>query len=63
VARVDVAGIPGTSPGDAARYVVLGTVLYEPVLLALRRLAQQHVFGETRPPPQECPEDDEGPRP
>ncbi|AEE44326.1 regulatory protein MerR [Cellulomonas fimi ATCC 484] len=31
---------------DAVTYVVLGTVLYEPVLLALRRLAQSHVYGE-----------------
>ena len=29
---------------DAVEYVVIGTVLYEPVLLALRRLAQQHVY-------------------
>lgn len=28
------------------RYVVLGTVLIEPVLLALRRLAQQEVSGK-----------------
>jgi DNA-binding transcriptional MerR regulator len=56
-ARADIAGIPPTSPGgaDAVAYVVLGTVLYEPVLLALRRLAQQHVFtsltADARPAP------------
>jgi DNA-binding transcriptional MerR regulator len=44
VAEVDVADVPRGSPGDAVQYVVVGTVLYEPVLLALRRLAQQHVF-------------------
>lgn len=47
VARVDVAGIPRETSGDAVQYVVVGTVLYEPVLLALRRLAQQHVFSTT----------------
>ena len=30
---------PVGSPTDALRYAVLGTVLYEPVILALRRLA------------------------
>jgi DNA-binding transcriptional MerR regulator len=44
VARADVAGVPRGHPADAVQYVVIGTVLYEPVLLALRRLAQQHVF-------------------
>ena len=29
------------TPADALRYVVLGTVLIEPLLLALRRLAHQ----------------------
>jgi hypothetical protein len=40
VAEVDVAGVPTSSPQDATRHVVLGTLLREPVLLALRRLAQ-----------------------
>jgi DNA-binding transcriptional MerR regulator len=44
VARVDVVDVPAGAPADAVQYVVIGTVLYEPVLLALRRLAQQHVF-------------------
>jgi DNA-binding transcriptional MerR regulator len=56
VAEVDVAGVPRGTPGDAVHYVVVGTVLYEPVLLALRRLAQQHVFTSAAG-------DDEGPRP
>ena len=45
VAEEDVAGVPATSAADAVRFVVVGTVLYEPVLLALRRLAQQFAFG------------------
>ena len=44
VATTDVASIPADSAEGTAAYVVLGTVLYEPVLLALRRLAQQHVY-------------------
>jgi len=44
VAAVDVASVPRASTADAVTHVVLGTVLYEPVLLALRRLAQQEVF-------------------
>jgi DNA-binding transcriptional MerR regulator len=44
VARVDVSDVPRASAAEAVQYVVVGTVLYEPVLLALRRLAQQHVF-------------------
>lgn len=50
VARVDVAGVPGADPADAVRYVVIGTVLYEPVLLALRRLAQQHLYAGAADP-------------
>lgn len=40
VAELEVDGVPTTSPQDAVQYVVLGTILMEPVLLALRRLAQ-----------------------
>lgn len=43
VAALDVAAVPTTSREQAVEFVVAGTVLYEPVLLALRRLAQQHV--------------------
>jgi DNA-binding transcriptional MerR regulator len=49
VARADVAGVPAAGSGDdadAVSFVVLGTVLYEPILLALRRLAQQHLYVE-----------------
>lgn len=41
VARAEIAGVPTESATAAVRYVVLGTVLVEPVLLALRRLAQR----------------------
>jgi DNA-binding transcriptional MerR regulator len=48
VARAEVSGVPTSSPGDALRYVVVGTVMYEPVLIALRRLAHQHLFRTGR---------------
>jgi DNA-binding transcriptional MerR regulator len=61
VARVDVTDVPRTGPQEAVHYVVVGTVLYEPVLLALRRLAQQHLYaGGAR---EEVGEDAAGPRP
>jgi DNA-binding transcriptional MerR regulator len=61
VARVDVADVPRAGPQEAVHYVVVGTVLYEPVLLALRRLAQQHLYaGGGR---EEVGEDAEGRRP
>jgi DNA-binding transcriptional MerR regulator len=41
VAEADVGSVPTDSAEAAMRYVVLGTVLMEPVLLAMRRLAQQ----------------------
>lgn len=41
VAEAEIAGVPTDSDEAAVRYVVLGTVLVEPLLLALRRLAQQ----------------------
>jgi DNA-binding transcriptional MerR regulator len=44
VATADVGDVPTDSGTDAVAFVVLGTVLYEPVLLALRRLAQAHVY-------------------
>lgn len=40
IGELDVADVPTTSPQEATRHVVMGTLLYEPVLLALRRLAQ-----------------------
>jgi hypothetical protein len=43
VAEIDVDGIPVHDRPLAVETVVLGTVLREPILLALRRLAHQHV--------------------
>ena len=47
VATVDVSTVPG-EPEAAVRHVVLGTLLVDPVLVALRRLAQQHVSRQTQ---------------
>ncbi len=41
VAAREVEEVPRSSPAEALRYVMLGTVLVEPLLLALRRLAHQ----------------------
>ena len=41
IATFELSTVPTDSPTAAVRYVVLGTVLPEPLLLALRRLAQQ----------------------
>ncbi|GAA2035653.1 MerR family transcriptional regulator [Terrabacter terrae] len=47
VARTDVAPeLADMPPADAMRHVVLGTVLTDPVLLALRRVAQVAVSAE-----------------
>ncbi|MFJ6652609.1 MerR family transcriptional regulator [Microbacterium sp. NPDC091313] len=46
IAEAEIDGIPAESVDAAVRYVVLGTVLTEPLLLALRRAAQQIVSGE-----------------
>jgi len=51
VARAEIAGLPTETPGAAVRYVVLGTVLVEPVLLALRRLAQREASAARFPSP------------
>jgi len=40
IAEYEIENVPTDSPTAAVRYVVLGTVLIEPVILALRRLAQ-----------------------
>lgn len=42
IGEVDVDSVP-TDPEGAVRQVVLGTVLVDPVLAALRRLAHQHI--------------------
>lgn len=41
IAAFELSTVPTDSPTAAVRYVVLGTVLPEPLLLALRRMAQQ----------------------
>ncbi|MBZ5733469.1 MerR family transcriptional regulator [Nocardioides sp. TRM66260-LWL] len=41
MASVDVETVPDDSRGDAVRVAVVGTILLEPVIIALRRLAQQ----------------------
>lgn len=41
IATAEIDGVPTTSAEDAVRYVVLGTVLVEPLLLAMRRVAEQ----------------------
>ncbi len=41
IGEQDVAGVPTASVAEAVRFVVVNTVLLEPVLLALRRLAQE----------------------
>lgn len=52
VASAEIDAIPADSVEGAVRYVVLGTVLMEPVLLALRRLAEADASGRrfARPP-------------
>ena len=41
IAEFEIANVPTDSPAVAVRYVVLGTVLIEPLILALRRVAEQ----------------------
>ena len=45
VAEGEVESVPTDSAAAAVRYVVLGTVLVEPLLLTLRRMAQQQASG------------------
>ncbi|KAA9107610.1 MerR family transcriptional regulator [Microbacterium rhizomatis] len=46
IARAEIAGVPTDSTEAAVRYVVLGSVLVEPLLLALRRAAEQIASAE-----------------
>lgn len=46
IADAEIAGVPTESAEAAVRYVVLGSVLVEPLLSALRRVAQQVSSGE-----------------
>lgn len=54
VARLDLASVPN-DPAGAARQVVLGTALVDPLLIELRRLAQQHVAVSEARAPARCP--------
>lgn len=45
IASAEIAHMP-TDAADALRYAVLGTILVEPLLAALRRLAEQHASAE-----------------
>ncbi|MDO5618601.1 MerR family transcriptional regulator [Kocuria sp.] len=47
IARVDVNSVP-SDPAGAVHQVILGTLLMDPVLKVLRRLAQQHLSATTR---------------
>ena len=49
VAGYDISSTPTGSPSEVIEHVVVGTVLWEPVLVSLRRLAQQHLFYANRP--------------
>ncbi|KMS65939.1 MerR family transcriptional regulator [Streptomyces regensis] len=46
IATAEVADVPAEGSEEAVRYVVLGTALAEPLLLALRRVAQQAATAE-----------------
>lgn len=46
IGRAEIAGVPTESAEAAVRYVVLGSVLAEPLLLALRRVAEQVASAE-----------------
>nr|WP_246301278.1 MerR family transcriptional regulator [Microbacterium immunditiarum] len=54
VAREEVAPIGDMTVTDAVVYAVLGTALYEPVMLALRRLAHHHLLVSGKVPPPEA---------
>ena len=63
-ARADIENIPWQSREESVRQAVLGTVVYEPILLALRRIAHrelgmahyEHHNGEQGPTPDSSPE-------
>lgn len=46
VAAEEIAPVAGMPLDEAVSYAVLGTALYEPVMLALRRLAHHHLLVE-----------------
>ena len=48
IAEHEVAGVNATDHAAAAEHVVVGTLLQEPLLLAIRRIAQENVSARTR---------------
>ncbi|UNK70988.1 MerR family transcriptional regulator [Microbacterium sp. H1-D42] len=50
VAVDEIAPLSEMSLEEAISYSVLGTALYEPLMLALRRLAHQHLLADGLPP-------------
>ena len=50
IAETDLAAMP-VDAASAIEYAVLGTALYEPVLIALRRLAHQDIAAKRMPTP------------
>jgi DNA-binding transcriptional MerR regulator len=51
IAEADLAEMPTDSARSAIEYAVLGTVCYEPVLAAMRRLAHQDLAATSLPDP------------
>ncbi|ANG85126.1 MerR family transcriptional regulator [Microbacterium aurantiacum] len=52
LAAGEIAPLADMAPADAVAHAVLGTAVYEPVILALRRLAHQQLLAErTSQPP------------
>ncbi|WP_431778244.1 MerR family transcriptional regulator [Microbacterium aurantiacum] len=51
IAAGEIAPLEDMPPADAVAHAVLGTALYEPVILALRRLAHQQILAERIPDP------------
>ena len=49
VAIRDIESLPGSGPAEILHHIVAGTLLYEPILTALRRLAMQHVYVSRHP--------------
>ncbi|MBD0322309.1 MAG: MerR family transcriptional regulator, partial [Aldersonia sp.] len=47
LAEADLAEMPSRSAQAAIEYAVLGTVIYEPVIAAMRRLAHQDIAART----------------
>lgn len=50
IAAEEIAPMAGMPRTEAVTYAVLGTALYEPVMLALRRLAHHHLLVEAGDP-------------